>query len=704
MIYADDIIINDADCLTGKNLIQSVYAHQLSTMSKGTSSLQFTGDIKFIKNHIYYYRTGFRFTSNTPASNYITKVMLDLQKEVPEAEQITLIENPTIGTNHTLSCLYHPIVDYYIELVPNAVGSVISWEDTTPGNGINSDISVMVGFMGLADVTKLYNLLVAANLIQNEEEFKNQCDNYLYFHGFTTASVQDTLVSNAFSAIGEKVLIKNGTLIANKIITVDDIDQYCSSTAVSRKYFDPSYGFAALNTLNNNTVQVSLSSDTTGAFAKSLQSPWWNQHPRITVVTTNGTAAPGTGGIVLQSPLNHNTEKLITMVAKIPIGYTLNIGYANSMTPTSVQIPTDTITATFLTNNEGTGNWVEYKIYCKNSSNTSYGNMCFYLTGTDNTNVTWYLTYFLPTDDITGHDEYINYTPLNHCTRIKNGIVYTRETNINNLFTFNERNFSSQTNIDYTDAGGNANYSIIINPSDILNIGDYFYINPRTKYNISFYIKGTNANQTNVCIGAYLSPKESDFIQQIQIQYIAATKTQLASALRQGDTAIYLTDRSNNWRTNSSSNGYSGIGFRSTNSIGYCDLGVWENYTCVSSIDISNNIIYLSTPYTGPEQNAGVYIVQTVGSTFMHPPKFSSTSSWSKISFTIGGTPTGHEIDRDGVCEVSTTEAGRQYFSHNIQYVKLLFQGATSEYKISDIQITSSSDDFHRQNDKVIFL
>jgi len=66
------------------------------------------------------------------------------------------------------------------------------------------------------------------------------------------------------------VLIKNGTLIANKIITVDDIDQYCSSTAVSRKYFDPSYGFAALNTLNNNTVQVSLSSDTTGAFAKSL--------------------------------------------------------------------------------------------------------------------------------------------------------------------------------------------------------------------------------------------------------------------------------------------------------------------------------------------------------------------------------------------------------------------------------------------------
>jgi len=86
MIYADDIIINDADCLTGKNLIQSVYAHQLSTMSKGTSSLQFTGDIKFIKNHIYYYRTGFRFTSNTPASNYITKVMLDLQKEVPEAE------------------------------------------------------------------------------------------------------------------------------------------------------------------------------------------------------------------------------------------------------------------------------------------------------------------------------------------------------------------------------------------------------------------------------------------------------------------------------------------------------------------------------------------------------------------------------------------------------------------------------------------
>jgi len=79
--------------------------------------------------------------------------------------------------------------------------------------------------------------------------------------------------------------------------------------------------------------------------------------------------------------------------------------------------------------------------------------------------------------------------------------------------------------------------------------------------------------------------------------------------LRQGDTAIYLTDRSNNWRTNSSSNGYSGIGFRSTNSIGYCDLGVWENYTCVSSIDISNNIIYLSTPYTGPEQNAGVYIV-----------------------------------------------------------------------------------------------
>lgn len=112
-------------------------------------------------------------------------------------------------------------------------------------------------------------------------------------------------------------------------------------------------------------------------------------------ITTNGTASPGAGGYYLY-PASSSTNSTYyqVIVAKIPTGYKLTPAY-NSLMGGSYQ---------WLTSNAGTGNYETYVLKITTGSDTSemswgyvpgkttdFGFM--YISGSNNTSVTWYLAY-----------------------------------------------------------------------------------------------------------------------------------------------------------------------------------------------------------------------------------------------------------------------------------------------------------------------
>lgn len=146
----------------------------------------------------------------------------------------------------------------------------------------------------------------------------------------------------------------------------------------------------------------------------------------VEIKTIGTTTSPGRGGFYFGNATRANAIFITRIIAKIPIGYTIN--FASNSTG-------DGGSQKWLTSNVGTGKWEEYiyKVQCGSSGSFSSTNF-FYLTGgsapTTSAPLVWYLAYatvFNVTD--------MDYTVQEHTTQITNtnNKVASIETNLNSI-------------------------------------------------------------------------------------------------------------------------------------------------------------------------------------------------------------------------------------------------------------------------------
>jgi len=148
-------------------------------------------------------------------------------------------------------------------------------------------------------------------------------------------------------------------------------------------YTDPSFqnglnSVVVYNNAGNGVVAIARE-------ANQTDSPFANTSAfNLAITTSTNTAAPGLGGFVQSTASRSNAIFLQRIVAKIPVGYTIN-WESNPIGDNSSQ--------TWLTSQAGTGQFQEYLILRKCGATGTFGTTGHvYLTGTI-VPVTWYVAY-----------------------------------------------------------------------------------------------------------------------------------------------------------------------------------------------------------------------------------------------------------------------------------------------------------------------
>ena len=153
-------------------------------------------------------------------------------------------------------------------------------------------------------------------------------------------------------------------------------------------------GISVYNNAANGKVTISRVSDVTG-------NP--NSSGYCIKITSTGAAAPGYGGFTFFTPAKVNRVLVARFIANIPTGYTVNFA-TNSLGNGS--------SSKWLTDNVGTGKWIEYAYKVIYGSSGSLGiTMYFYLkdgaTPTDTNPLIWYLCYATVFDVTDAEVDYI---------------------------------------------------------------------------------------------------------------------------------------------------------------------------------------------------------------------------------------------------------------------------------------------------------
>ncbi|MGN1208411.1 MAG: InlB B-repeat-containing protein, partial [Christensenellales bacterium] len=126
------------------------------------------------------------------------------------------------------------------------------------------------------------------------------------------------------------------------------------------------------NNSGNGTVTITTNADSTSSTGYSMK------------IVTNGEASPCAGGFCNSYKPSGNKRYLVEVVAKIPTGYYL--GHGSNLWNSTQE---------FITSTSGTGDWKTYKMIIATPKNIRTWNSSdfgyFYVNGTNNTSVTWYV-------------------------------------------------------------------------------------------------------------------------------------------------------------------------------------------------------------------------------------------------------------------------------------------------------------------------
>lgn len=665
MLFSDTIIEKDHFFL--RNMIKTALAKDVwstATGSYGMFDCQYENNVK--QGHLYYARFTYKFTTTNQSPTWVRFYIQDGMRDISQ----TNISNPTANTEYTSSGIG----------TISITGSVLSFGTIYNGNSnAISGLSSQVKNVLLYDVTELYATLKALNIATTETALKTWCDTNLEY----TAPNINYDITSLISDSSKKVFIKGGSVITSEFIEPDGMRFYSTSDGIrNNTYFDTGMPFGVYNNSGGGTVTH------TRVSAAEQNSPFAAEHPYVCKITTNGTASPGAGGFHLSHTAAANKIFIERFVAKIPVGYTVTAAYNAQGTGAQVS---------FLTSNVGTGDWAEYAILYKCGSEGSFstgGHV--YISGSNNTSVTWYVAY-ANNCDITENEYLKNFTILKNIERIKEDKYFSNQFNTLNLLAENTEDIGSTINsnwtIDTSDYAGNSTFSIV-QPVNAVNstYGEKIPIIIGQRYKVSYWVK-CKGDMTSflTAIRVFVGNTE---VTHPYVNYITGTKTQLTAALNNGATS--MTVKSNaNWKTYS----YSRLGFRSGSGKSWCDLGLSNGYNgstgLISGISGTTTVNF-NTAYTGNTIAANTYVVEAFdGNTHPYPigkAALPTDNTWKYVEGYFGATGLW-----DGA--VGTAWQNLPYdATHILLHLNIYTNTGTVPIKYSDIRIEPVSGNGRKEN------
>lgn len=588
MLFSDTII--EKENLFLRNLIKTApAANTWSTASSAYAMFGCTYEIPLANESLYYVRYTYKFTTTNKSPTWVQFYIQGGGFTIPDARII----NPVAGTEYTVSGIGG------ISLPRGSLnGGNIYNGNSDAINGVSSQIKNLMFY----DVTELFEVLRASNIATTQAALKTWCDNNLVFSPpYTNYDIRNLIDNTA-----EKVYINKGNVITSNFIEPDGMRYYSYSDRIrNNTYFDTGLPFDVYNNSGGGTVTH------TRINGKTQMSPFYPEHQYICQITTNGTASPGAGGFYAAHQAAANKIFIERFVAKVPVGYTVNAAYNSQGTGSQVS---------FLTPQAGTGDWAEYAILYRCGSEGSFSSGGHvYISGSNNTNVTWYVAY-VNNCDITSNEDLKNYTILKNIEKIKGNYYFSNTFNTLDLtsYAFSPLiTLPSGWTYDYDDYAGNANFSIVqpVNAS-AGTYGEKMAIRVGQKYKLSYWVK-CKQDMTSFLTAIRLFVGNTE-INHTSVHYLSGTKTQLTAALNPGDTQ--MTVKSNaNWRTYS----YSKIGFRSHTDKSWNDQGTSIGYNgstgLIQGIE-GTTIVKFNTAYTGAAKAINQYVVEAFdGMTYPYP-------------------------------------------------------------------------------------
>ena len=164
---------------------------------------------------------------------------------------------------------------------------------------------------------------------------------------------------------------------------------WTKSGSGSYNYFDTSSTATTTTTVNydaaNSTLPTVYNNNGNGTVTRSMVTDSTATGGYSMKIVTNGSANPGTGGVVLSIyPTTPGRINVLEVKAKIPSGYSLNGVYGLHYKGIGHFMRTDSQT--------GTGDWkTYYLVHYFGDTGTFSSNAWLYLSGSNNTSVTWYI-------------------------------------------------------------------------------------------------------------------------------------------------------------------------------------------------------------------------------------------------------------------------------------------------------------------------
>ena len=681
MIYADSIIENNSLFLRNLNINnENTEAGRWSTASSSYGFYGMTYEQPLSPNHIYYGGYTYKFTTTNQSPTWVYFYFQGGSNTLSG----TRISNPVAGTEYTITGCGRP--GFTSAGIPLKNGTLYNGES----NAI-SGVKAQAKDVFLYDVTELYECLRAAGIATTEAQLKTWCDEHLeYRPRYQNYDIRALVVTET-----TKVMIHKGTILANEYIEPDGMQYYSVSTSLrDNTYFDSGSGVSIYNNSGGGTVTHARVSST------EQNSPFGPEHPYVLKITTNGTASPGAGGFIASHMAAANKIFVEKFIAKVPVGYTVYAAYNSQGTGNSV---------TWLSSQAGTGDWAEYTILYKCGSSGSFSSGGHvYISGSNNTSVTWYLAY-VNNCDITSNENLKFYTVLPCKNIIKNGIIYSRELDCcnlipNGILAKQETAMlpNSSWYYDTTDYAGASTCSIVQPVGAAAGIfGAKMKAIPGQRYKLSYWVKCKgDMSSFLTAIMVYIS--NGTALNLTNVVYKVGAKTQLTQELKDGDTSMKVKSNAN-WGSRS----YSKVGFRSNNAKSYNDIGVSNanGSTGLISGITGTDTVNFNIAYTGATRAVNTYVVESYdGANYPYPirkDQLPTDNTWKYVEGYFGAQVNNVNTIWDGASNSEWINLPGEC-THIGLYLNLYSNNGTVPIKFSDIRIEPVSQSAgQRQEQKI---
>lgn len=660
---------------TAKGVAADVWS--AATSSYGMYYYYYEDKLRF--DNYYYVSCVYKFTTTNQSPTWVTMYSQNGSATWSGAT----VYNPVAGTEYKLSSVSMP---------STTTAAALNYGTVYNGNynAING-ISAQVKNVMIYDVQELFELLRAAGVVTNAAGMKTWCDANLVYHPpYENYEITSLILSSALA----KISMKGGVVAADEFIEPDGMRFFASpNTNSTNQYFDlgTSAGISVYNNQSNGTVTHTIID------GLAQNSPFYPQHKKILQITTNGTASPGAGGFVATHIAAANKIFVEKFVAKIPVGYTVYSAYNSQGTGASVS---------FISSRAGTGDWQEYTILYKCGSEGSFSNGGHvYISGSNNTSVTWYVAY-ISNSDITGYEYLKNFSVLGNTDRIKGGTYFSRKFDTENLCPqFNGTNLftlPSTWSWDTTDIAGEGKASIVqpVNAGALSLLGDYWFpVSPGQRYKISMWIK-CKRDMSSFLVGIRMRCNGVE-VAHTQVHYKNGTYTQLTQDLKAGDTSMKVASNAN-WGSYS----YSKVGARNNRyNSSYNNFLTGPGYNnatgFIAGVSGSDTVTF-NTAYSGTIIPSGKYVVESYdGGNYPYPIQkgnLPTDNTWKYVEGYFGGDSLwdgNNSIGQWGALPFQVTDIGI--------YLNLYTNNGTVPIKYCDIKIEPASlgAGVHRVNNKL---